>query len=263
MTSGKQAKSDRAARQAKIDAAAPKERKTKPALVAAVVLVTLLALGAAVWFGNRSTAPDPAGTATGNSADHPQGATGPEGGIAISSANLKEGAPTLDVYEDFQCPACQQIEQALGPTIKKMANDGEIKVVYHTKTFLDANLRNDASTRAGNGAACAADAGAFGAYHDQVYANPPANEGEGWTDAQLEQFASAAGISGDKMTTWQQCFADRKYTPYLQRVEEATARAGVTSTPSFRVNGEKFDLQQQQIASAEDFRTKVLAAGGQ
>lgn len=263
MTSGKQAKSDRTARQAKIDAAAPKQSKAKPALVAAVVLVTLLALGAAVWFGNRSTVPEAAESASGNSADYPQGATGPEGGIVASSGNLREGAPTLDVYEDFQCPACQQVEQALGPTIKKMAGDGEIKVVYHIKTFLDANLRNDASTRAGNGAACAADGGAFQAYHDQVYANLPANEGEGWTDAQLEQFASTAGISGDKMTTWKQCFADRKYTPYLQRVEEATARDNVTSTPTFRLNGEDFNLQQQQIASAQDFRTKVLAAGGQ
>ena len=261
MTSGKQAKSDRAARQAKIDAAAPKERKTKPALVAAVVLVTLLALGAAVWFGNRSTAPDPAGTATGNSADHPQGATGPEGGIAISSANLKEGAPTLDVYEDFQCPACQQIERALGPTIKQMADAGEVQVVYHIKTFLDANLRNDASMRASIGAACADDAGRFQAYHDQVYGNPPAQEGQGWTDEQLQQFAGSAGLSGQALTTWQQCTAQKKYEAYFQRVEEATARDGITSTPSFRVNGNDFKLDEQQVASAEDFRTKVLAAG--
>lgn len=262
MTSGKQAKSERTARQAKIDAAAPKQSKARPALIVGVVLVTLIALGAAVWFGNRSTAPEQADTATG-SANYPQGATGPEGGIAIAANTPQQGAPTLDIYEDFQCPACQQVEQALGPTIKKMANDGEITAVYHIKTFLDASQRNDASMRSGNGAACAADAGSFQAYHDQVYAHPPATEGDGWTDAQLEQFASAAGISGNNLTTWQQCFADGKYQPYLQRVEEATARDGITGTPTFRVNGQEFNLQQQQITSAEDFRTKVLAAGGQ
>ena len=261
MTSGKQAKSDRAARQAKIDAAAPKQSKARPVLVAAVVLITLLALGAAVWFGNRSTSPEEP-TAAGTAAQQPQGATGPEGGIAIAGDNLAEGAPTLDIYEDPQCPACQQIEQALGPTIKQMADSGQIKVVYHVKTFLDASLNNDASTRAGNGLACAADAGAFQAYHDELYANPPATEGQGWADEQLQQFASTAGVSGEAMTTWRKCFADRQYTPYLQRVEEATARAGVRSTPTFRVDGEEFNLQEQQIASAEDFRTKVLAAGG-
>lgn len=152
------------------------------------------------------------------------------------------------------------MERALGQTIKKMATDGEIRAVYHIKTFLDQNLRNDASMRAGNGAACAADAGAFQAYHDQVYAHPPASEGEGWSNDQLKQFASAAGITGERLTTWEQCFTGGTYNKYLQGVEEASAQDGVTGTPTFRVNGQEFDLGQQKITSAEDFRTKVLAA---
>ena len=81
MTSDNQSKADRSSRQAKIDAAGPKPSKARPVLIATVVLVTLLALGAAVFFGSRSSAPDASPAASG-SADYPPSATGPEGGIS-------------------------------------------------------------------------------------------------------------------------------------------------------------------------------------
>ena len=127
MTSDNQSKADRSSRQAKIDAAGPKPSKARPVLIATVVLVTLLALGAAVFFGSRSSAPDASPAASG-SADYPPSATGPEGGISVNADKVQENTPRLDVYEDFQCPACQQIERALGPTIKQMADAGEVQV---------------------------------------------------------------------------------------------------------------------------------------
>ncbi len=272
MTSGKQSKAQRnesqdavrASRQAKIDAAGPKSSKAKPALVGIVVAVIVAALGLAVYFGSRSQAPAPTPTASGTGGPQsgfPVGATGPDGGIVANPTTAKAGAPTLDIYEDFQCPACGQVEQALGSTIKKMADAGEVKVIYHMKNFLDANLNNDSSTRAGNAAACAADAGKFPAYHDAIYANMPAQEGMGYTDAQLEKVAGTAGITGSALTTWKQCVSNKTYVDYVKRVEESTAKAGITGTPAFRVNGKDFKLQDQQVTSAEDFRTKVLAAG--
>lgn len=253
---------DRSARQAKIDAAGPKPSKAKPILVAAVVLVTVAALAVAVWLGNRpGDEPTARPTGTAAAGDYPQGATGPSGGIVVEAANAGADLPTLDIYEDFQCPGCQSMERSLGPTIKEMAESGQIRVVYHMKTFLDRNLKNDASMRAGNGAACAADAGHFQGFHDQVYANAPTSEGQGWTNEQLAQFASSAGMTGDTLATWQQCFDNGTYNGYLQQVEETTAQDGVESTPTLRLNGENLDLRQ--IASIEDFRAKLLAAGGQ
>lgn len=273
MTSGKRAKAQRndpsdprAARQAKIDAAAPRPSKAKPALVGLVVAAVVAAIGLAVFFGSRSQAPEASPTASGTGgpqAGYPVGATGPDGGIVVNASKVKAGAPTLDVYEDFQCPACGQIEKALGSTLKAMADAGEVKLVYHTKNFLDATLSNDSSTRAGNAAACAADAGKFQAYHDTIYANqPPADqEGKGYTDAELEKFAGTAGITGEALTTWKQCTSNKTYVDYVKRVEDATAKAGVNGTPAFRVNGKDFNLEAQKVTSADDFRAKVLAAG--
>ena len=47
---------------------------------------------------------------------------------------------------------------------------------------LDDNLRNDSSTRAGNAAFCAADDGKFQEFHNQLFANQPATEGDGFSD---------------------------------------------------------------------------------
>lgn len=252
---------DRQNRQAKIAAAAPRTSKARPVAII-VAIVAVLAIGGAVAYGaivNR--APDAA-----TARDYPQGATGSAGGIVINADKVKPGAPTLDIYEDFQCPACKQAEDQLGPEIKKMSQAGEAKVVFHMKDFLDAAIEaqrqvpNPASSlRAANAAACAADAGKFEAYHDAIYAKQP-QEGAGYSAADLTAVAKTAGLSGSELSTWQTCTNDGKYNDYVKRVEEATAKAGVNKTPTFQVNGKDFDLGKLQTIA--DFRTQVLAAGG-
>lgn len=255
MTSGSQ---DRSSRQAKIDAAAPKPSKLKPVLVAVVSIVAVVAIVGGVWLSARG---DGDGDAGGQSqASAPQGATGPSGGIVVHGDKVKQGAPTLDIYEDFQCPACKSAEEQLGATIEQMAAAGDVKVVYHMKSFLDANIGNDASFRSAVAASCAADAGRFDEYHKTIYANQP-QEGAGYSDAQLKAFAEKSGITGDAMTTWEKCYSDQQYGDYVKAVEEQTARDGVTATPAFHVNGKEFDLRQ--VTSPQDFRQKVLAAGQQ
>ena len=120
-------------------------------------------------------------------------------------------------------------------------SEGKIKLVYHVKNFLDDNLGNDSSTRAGNAAFCAADAGKFQEFHDQVFPNQPAQEGDGFTDA------AAQGLRGDgraspatRSTTWQQCVRRRQ----VRRLRQLGARQqsfedGVRGTPTVKINGEE------------------------
>jgi protein-disulfide isomerase len=130
-----------------------------------------------------------------------------------------------------------------------LAREGKISLVYHIKNFLDDNLRNDSSTRAANGVFCAADAGKFQEYHDQVFPNQPANEGDGFTDAQLRTFAENAGVTGDALSTWQTCFDAAKYTDYVNSVETQSFEDGVRGTPTVRIDGTVVDLST--IASPE------------
>jgi protein-disulfide isomerase len=163
------------------------------------------------------------------------GGTG--GGILANPATAKPNAPTMDLYEDFQCPLCGELEKALGPQVRALSDAGQIKLVVHMMSFLDANLGNDSSTRAANAAACAADAGKFLQYHAAVFAGQPAKEGGGYTDAQLTQFARTAGIAGAALTTWQTCTTTAQHAQYVTDVETAAGKAGVTGTPTVKLNG--------------------------
>lgn len=209
-------------------------------MVAAVIL--------AVVLGNREETPvAPNGTggpSTAASAKLPKGvkdATAPI--VASNGGVMKEGVPTLQVFEDFQCPVCKQAEERFGAKIADLAAQGKINLVYYTKTFMDDNLRNDSSTKVGNASLCAADAGKFKAYHDKVFAKQPTEEGKGYSDDDVQVAATEAGLSGAAMNTWKQCVADKTYVPYLQGIERFTSETmKVTGTPAFYVDGKKMDL---------------------
>lgn len=228
------------ARQAKIDAARKNTRgganKIVVGAVVAVVAIVAVVAGVVITESNKK---ERVGTSTAVPAG--AGAMG-EGYVANKDVQLVAGAPTLEVFEDFQCPACAQFERAMGPTIKGLADDGKVKLVYHLKTFLDANLRTTHSLVMGNAAMCAADAGKFQAFHDTVFANMPAREGEGWTTAQTAGFADEAGITGAAKDTWKTCVEERTYAKYVESTEESSSKAGVNSTPTIKLAGTTLDL---------------------
>lgn len=234
MTSGKQARSQR---QAKIDAATPRQSRAKLIIGLAVAVFAIIAIGAVIWAATRPS--EGSGSRT-----TPVGATSESGGIVANAGGLKQNIPTIDVYEDFQCPACASAEAQLGDTLKSYATTNKANVVYHIKSFLDESLRNDSSTRAGIAAACAADAGKFQAYHSGVFAIQPEEEGRGYTDAQLATVAQQSGIAGNDFATWTSCVNNKQYAGYLKRVDDASSKDGVNATPTFRVNGKDVKFEQ-------------------
>jgi protein-disulfide isomerase len=201
------------------------------AIISAVVIVGVVV---AIVIGNNSKS----GSSTASAQTVPVGVVGgSDGGISVNGATAKSNAPTIDLYEDFQCPTCHQLEKAMGPQFASLAQAGQIKLVVHTLSFLDDNLKNDSSSRAANAAGCAADAGKFLEYHRAVFDGFPAQEGTGYTDAQLTEFAKTAGITGSALTTWQRCTTSGQHSQYVTDVQTASGKAGVNSTPTVKLNG--------------------------
>jgi protein-disulfide isomerase len=231
-------------RKAKAQAAAPRQGASKAVIGAVVAVLVVVAIVVAVALGSRGSTVTPGAGASASSSALPAGATGPGGGIVANPGKARSGAPTLDLYEDFQCPICGQLEKLFGAQIRSMAAAGDVKLVTHTMSFLDDNLKNDSSLRAASAAACAADAGRFGPYHDAVYAGQPAKEGQGYTDAQLQTFATQAGITGTALSTWQQCVKSGQHTAYAQAVQTQSEKDGVFGTPTLKLNGTVLDLQK-------------------
>jgi protein-disulfide isomerase len=228
-----------------------RERTVRIAIIGVVAVVVLGIIGAVLWTTRSKPAPTPDNTAL------PAGVTAPEYGTSVGTA----AQPVLDIYEDFQCPACAQFEKAAGATIDELVASGQVKVVYHPMNFLDANLRNDSSTRAAAAFGCAVDAGVTLKYHDVVFTNQPTTEGVGYTDDQLKAFGEQAGLSGAQLDTFKACVDAKTYTGWPTLSNQAASERGVTGTPALFLNGTK--LTTEDLSSAETFKAKILAAAGQ
>jgi protein-disulfide isomerase len=238
-------KAPASSRQAKIQAAQKQGGGGANKIVVAtvVVIVAIIAVVAGVIWMEQSKTND----ITGGGNALPPGVSKLGAGYpAFQDVTPASNAPTVDLFEDFQCPACAAFEQALGSTFQDQAKAGKIKLVYHVKNFLDDNLRNDSSTRAGNAAFCAADDGKFETFHNVIYANQPANEGDGYTDAQLKSFAEQAGVTGPALETWQKCYDAGKYVDYVNSVEQQSFSDGVRGTPTVRIDGKDVELKSIQ-----------------
>ena len=214
----------------KLAAVAPKKGPNPVVIGAVVGVLVIVAVVAAIVIGG--------GGNSGGGSAVPTGALGGDGaGIVASKTPAKSGAPTVDIFEDFQCPVCGQFEKAFGATLTLMADAGEVKLVVHTLSFLDSNLKNDSSSRSANAVACASDAGKFLDYHSAVFAAQPVKEGDGYTDAQLTEFATTSGITGPALTTWQKCASSGQHAKYVTDVQTAAEKEGVFGTPTVKLNG--------------------------
>ncbi len=223
-------------RQRQLEAAKRQQRTRLIVVISAIVAIVLI--GGAVWWGvaARSTSTPQASGAQ----ITPPNAVG-DVGITVHPAGAKTpaaSAPTLMEYQDYQCPICKEYYTMFGPAFNQLVSQGKIKLEYRTMTFLDTNLKNDASTRAAVAAACADTVGEFEKYHDVVYANQPTTEGAGFTDQQLRvTFAKDAGITGADLTKFQQCYDNKATLKFVQAVNTAAEQSGVTGTPTFKVSG--------------------------
>lgn len=205
------------------------ERRRRQAVVggvvAAVVVVVAVVVVIVVQSARTSSSPDaavPANTVDGGTA------------FAVGPAD----APvTVDVYEDFLCPACRQFEATTGDTLAALAADGTAQVRYHPIAILDRASTDDYSTRALNAAAVVADAAgteAFLAFHDALFAEQPAEGGPGLTDERLGELAAEAGAGGADV---EEAITGLAYEDWTREVTDAASRAGVTGTPTVLVDG--------------------------
>lgn len=221
-------------------------------LIGGVVVLVVALVAALVWAATRGS---------GDLASEGSTGTLAEGGGVVVGPGVDADVTQVRVYEDFQCPWCGVLERSVGEELSARAEAGEITITYQIMSFLDGSLRNDSSVRAANAALCAADGDAFAPFHALVYANQPAQEGDGWTDEQLLGWGEHAGLSGGALDTFRSCVQDLTYESYVEDMQTRANQDGVTGTPTMVVNGETITNEEMsrlmQDPSALD---DVLAA---
>lgn len=193
----------------------------------------------------------------------PEGVLGADSPYAygVPYGSAPETAPVLELWEDFQCPACGALEEVSGAGIAELAETGQIQLIWRPTHFLDANLGNDASNRAIAAWGCAIDAGKTREYHDVVYANQPEQEGAGYTRDQLIAFGEQSGIAGADLETFTQCVQDGTYRAWAANSDQEFQAAGHQGTPFGLLNG--IVVENTTLADLEALKATVAQAGGQ
>jgi protein-disulfide isomerase len=145
-------------------------------------------------------------------------------------------APVLiEVYEDFQCPACKSYSEQIEPqVIDTFIPTGEVYYVYRHFPFIDDSAPRNESDQAANASMCALDQDRFWDYHDMLFANWN-NENQGaFNDKRLVAFAETLGLD---MTAFNQCFDANSHQQEIASEYQMGRDNGVTGTPSVLVNG--------------------------
>ena len=196
------------------------DKVTRNIVIAMVTLVVAVGVIFSV-MGNKAS----------NSVSLPSQANSTNGNGIEFNGDLT-GVPVVDIWEDFQCPACAQFEA----------------VIFHPLSFIGPE-----SIRAANAAACAADEGKYLEYHDFLYRNQPEENSGKWSDAYLIAGGVAVGISSGEFGA---CINDSKYGGWVKSIATDGGKKGIDSTPSVFVNGKALD-RNTQIYDAAAFAAAI------
>jgi protein-disulfide isomerase len=156
--------------------------------------------------------------------------------LADGAALGDESAPVLvEVFEDFQCPACQQYSLETEPQlIENYVATGKIRYVFRHFPFIDDQSFTKESDRAALASECAAEQGRFWDYHVIVYTNWDGENQGAYNDKRLGAFAESIGLDMEKFNA---CMRDERYQDKISQDLAAGRQYGATGTPSVFVNG--------------------------
>lgn len=147
---------------------------------------------------------------------------------AIGPAKGPADAPvTIVEFSDFQCPFCSRVNPTLQGVREKYGD--KVRIVF--RQFPLDQIHKEAR-KAGEASLCAAeqDKDLFWKLHDSMFAD----QGK-LSVAALK--AKAEALEGLDASSFNECLDSGRYAERVQEDVEAGARAGVTGTPSFFVNG--------------------------
>ena len=182
----------------------------------------------------------------------PPGASKEDGyGIVFNA----DKSPTINIWEDFQCPSCKRFEETNGAKISDVIAQGKAKVVFNTLSFL-----GDESVVAGMGGGCAADQGKFLEYKKFLYDNQQEEGSGSWTKPFVISMAAAAGLDETKFAA---CLNTDKYRKWLTNISAAGADANINGTPTVVINGEIIESDSQGVNyyTAEGFNAQLVKYG--
>ncbi len=155
----------------------------------------------------------------------------PTAGFVLGNA----AAPvTIDLYEDFQCPACLAWGTSVFPSLtRNELAAGTAKIVFHSFAFI-----GQESTDAARAGYAANQQGRFWDMWATLYANQGLHENGGaFSRARLDAMAAGLGLDTGRFAA---DFDSAAAAAFVSEGATAAQAAGVDSTPTLIVDGVRF-----------------------
>jgi protein-disulfide isomerase len=133
----------------------------------------------------------------------------------------------LVMYGDFECPYCAAAQSILARVFSRLGDD--LRFVFR---HLPLESVHPHARHAAAASEAAAAQGAFWEYHDALYAARGRLE-----DRDLVEHARALGLDADRVGAE---LASGAHAGRVDRDAGSAQRAGLSSTPAFFVNGERY-----------------------
>jgi protein-disulfide isomerase len=147
--------------------------------------------------------------------------------ISYDPERLKGSRPapvTIIEFSDFSCPFCRQAEPILDALLVKF--QGKLNLAYRDFPLRKIHPRAELAAEASR---CAEDQGTFWEYHDLLFANADRLTRDGLLDY-------ARKLSLDEVR-FISCLDTGQRKPQVEQDLQDGARAGVSVTPAFFING--------------------------
>lgn len=145
-------------------------------------------------------------------------------------------------FSDFQCPFCGAIQ----PTLRRLLAEypGEVAIVFKQLPL----QAHPWAFEAAGASECAAQQGAFAAYHDALFGNQAAISGSSWD-------TTAVRAHVPDLAAFDRCMKGKTYRLSVERDVATAKELGLTGTPTFIVDG-----MALLGPSAEELESRVKSA---
>ncbi|HCO68676.1 MAG TPA: disulfide bond formation protein DsbA [Dysgonomonas sp.] len=152
--------------------------------------------------------------------------------VPVTDKDHVQGSPDASIelveYGDYQCPYCGKAYYEVKKIQEEMG--GNLKFVFRNFPLISIHKH---ALNAAVAAEAAGDMGKYWEMHDIIFENQQALD-----DADLVKYAGEIGLDEEEFKSM---FSDKKYEAKIEKELEGGLRSGVNGTPSFFINGKKYE----------------------